>query len=490
MSNKTIKSSLVLVFFCLIYIISSNYFSKVYSADLDDVSATISNPRPSFSGALDGNHSSGASIVNIHTTSGDYPSVLTDSLVEGDGIAIGTGASIETNLEVATTSSATQFYLKAGLASAENDGYVVISTKSSDITVKLKTVSAVPNGSFRILVPALSHDTNSADGLPDGGYFDFGTSTGTLATLTCPSGSYTNYTFGASTATASNVTLAGVDYHSFICPYTGSGEVAEDFSTSSDFFLINDLINPAPKSNHSVGTADTHKIIIQNLDGSSNVIDQTSASIGVIEAVKVTASVAPQITFQITGVTYNKDICGFNARFGNGTDVTTTPATVPFGELGIADFTTAAQVLSVTTNAVDGFVVTAIENDQLGRNGGTCTGDSTATNCIRDSAGDTTSMTHAVSDEWVTTSNKGFAYSLHDVTGVTTEAFAYNESSRTFSARQFADAEDSQSPQTLFSSTAPTDDDELYVCYQIIPDTNTAAGNYENYITYTATATF
>jgi hypothetical protein len=99
-------------------------------------------------------------------------------------------------------------------------------------------------------------------------------------------------------------------------------------------------------------------------------------------------------------------------------------------------------------------------------------------------------MSHTTSDEWTQTTAKGFAYSLHDVNSTTTEAFAYNESARTFSAKQFADEEDSQTAQTIFSSATVADNQNLYVCYKIIASATTQAGFYENYLRYTATATF
>jgi hypothetical protein len=149
--------------------------------------------------------------------------------------------------------------------------------------------------------------------------------------------------------------------------------------------------------------------------------------------------------------------------------------------------------MSVSTNASGGYAVTAIENDQIGRNGGACAGDPTTGsngNCIQDVRGDSAAASDTVSDEWATSTSIGFGYSLHDLNGTTTEAFAYNESARTFSARQFADEENGGTPVTIFSDTTVTNNDNVYVCYRILPDATTAAGNYENYITYTATATF
>jgi hypothetical protein len=458
---------------------------QLRSASLTSVSVTLSNSRLSFRGALASGNTTGSTSVTIVTTAGNYPSTSSAQLVEGDVTKIGEGGSLA-NYTVASTSSLSTFTITSGLASGDADAADdVISSQSANLTVRFTTANAIANGRFRILVPALTNDAASADGIPDGGYFDF-TSAG--ATVTCPT-DLTGYDFVTGAATASAITIDGNDYHAFECAYSGNGATGTPFNASTnDAITITGLINPAPKSNHTTGTADTYSVIVQHINSTFTVSDYTTAGIGVIEAVKVTASVAPQITFQILGTA-----AGFNSACGVTTNVTTTPASVPFGEIPLSAFTNAVQGLSVSTNAVGGFSVTAIENDQLGRNGGACTGDPTITsntNCIADSRGDAGTMADDTSNEWNNTANKGFAYSLHDANTTTTEEFAYNESSRTFSARQFADAENTGVAQRIFRSTAPADNHNVYVCYRIIPGTLTAAGNYENYITYTATGTF
>lgn len=480
------KRSPILRSFALIFCIGVTFtvvshLERSRSANLTQVSVTLSNPRPSFWGSLTAGNTAGSSSVIITTTNGSYPSTNSGQLVEGDSIGIGDSSSIGAYTVGPTNdNTASTFGITTALASGDADsGDLAISTQSATLSVKFVTASAVNNGKFRVLVPALANDTNAQDGLPDSGYFDY---TPTTPTVTCPS-DVGNYTFGASTKAASSVTVGGVDYHSFVCPYTGTGSASQSFTANP--MTIAGLINPAPiTASHISGTADTYKIIVQNLDNSSNVVDSTTVSVGVVEAVRVTATVSPQISFRIIGLSSGTSACGVS------TGVTTTPILVPFGELSISSFTTAAQALAVSTNAANGFTVTALENDQLGRNGGVCTGDATGTSCIRDSIGDNTNMTHTVSDEFNNTATKGFAYSLHDVNSSTTEAFAYNESARTFSARQFADAEGGQSAVQIMSSTTPADNQNLYVCYRAIIPTTQEAGNYENYLTYTATATF
>jgi len=477
-----VGGSCVVAVFCL-----AKVFGQVFSANLTDVSVTTTNSRLSFRGALDAGNTAGSSQIIINTVANDqagsYPSSSSAQLVEGDVLRIGSAGTLRA-YTVASTSSFSTISLTAVLLAGDADvGDDVISTSSATLNVRFTTVSALTDGSFRILVPSVG-GAASQDGIPDGGAFDYGT---VAPTVTCPA-NLTGYTFSAGAPSAAAVTLNGTVYHSYTCAYTGAGAVGTAFDGSTeDYISIASVLNPAPTSGHVAGTADTYSVIVQHLNTGGTVIDSTTAKIGVLEAVKVTASVAPQITFKVLGLAAAVSACG------DTTDVTTTATTVPFGELTVGSFTLAAQGLSVSTNASGGYVVTALENDQLGRNGGACAGDpTTASNgdCIQDVRGDAAAAADGVSDEWVSTSQPGFGYSLQDVNTTVTEAFAYNESARTFSARQFADAENSGTAQTIFSDTTVASNDNIYVCYKIMPDATTAAGNYENYITYTATSTF
>lgn len=474
MIKKRLWSLLLLV---LTLILAGVFNQHPQSASLTSVSVTSSNPRPSFRGALAAGNTEGTSQIIINTTPNAYPSTSSAQLVEGDILRIGSAGDLG-SYTVASTSSLSTIYLKSalGVGHADEDDDVIASTSATQ-TVRFTTASALSEGRFRVLFPSLSDDNAAADGIPDGGYYDFGTS---APTVTCPT-DISNYDFVSGTATASTITIDSTDYHSFECAYSGTGAVGTSFSANP--LTITSLINPAPKTNHTTGIADTHPIILQHLDSSFNVVDQTAIQTGVIEAVKITATVPSQITFQVIGVSSGTSTCGIT------TDVTTTAASVPFGEISISDFTNAAQALTVSTNAVGGFVVTGSENDQLGRNGAACAGvnGSGIDTCIPDA--EVASMDSTTEQTWTSASYKGFAFALHDINDSTTEAFSYN-SPGAYSARHFADIADGETAATIFESAGVADNQNLYVCYRIIAESTTAAGNYENNVTYNATATF
>ncbi len=495
---------LLLLFAVLVggVVVVAKYFGAIYSANLLNVSVTTTNSRPSFRGALETGNLVGVSTVILDTTPnnqvGSYPSSSSALLQEGDVVSIGNSSTLS-NYTVASTSAIgpnsqlNEFQLYTPLLAGDADaGDDVISTQAANLNIRFTTVSAVNDGSFRILVPAGAGGTAARDGIPDGGAFDYGAS---APTVTCPT-TGGNYTFSAGTSTPNAATINGVTYHAYDCAYTGTGDVSTNFDGGGNGMItISQVINPAPKTSHIAGVADSYTVILQHRDSSNEAVDTTPVKIALIEAVKVSAYVAPQITFKIIGVDAGTSVCGLN------TNVTTTATNVPFEEISIGTFTTAAQGLNVSTNASGGYVVTAAENDQLGRNGTACTGDPTAPegsvdfnpSCIQDVRGDAAAATESVSDEWNNvgvTDNSGFGFSLHDVNTTVTEAFAYNESARSFSARRFPDLEDGESPATIFTENTVAANDNVFVCYRIMPDITTSAGNYENYITYTATATF
>lgn len=509
--KNMVRLLVLVVLFGTLTAVTAHLSPKQYSASLSTVSVTLSNSRLSFRGALKAGNSTGSTIAYINTTPNAYPSTASSQLVQGDTVTVGNAGAmglftVDDSFNNTTTAfrDEDKIYLSAGLAAGQADtGDDVISTQSAQLTTKLSTVDAIANGRFRILVPALANDAASGDGIPDGGYYDFGAST---PTVTCPADVASTYDFVAGTATKSAILVGATEYHSFECAYSGTGANGTAFDGSSQgAFIVNSLINPAPTTNHQQGVADTYRIIIQHIDSNFVAVDQTTVAIGVIEAVKVTATVAPQITFKIIGVNNGSDVCGLS------TSVSTSAALVPFGDLLISSFTQAAQAFSISTNASAGYSVTALENDQMGRNGATCTGVVPSTDCIPDTPGDAANITSSSAGLWTTTNTKGFGFTLDNKNAVANltlpfqhdtnaNGSGYNCASNSSTGctggqlchcfRSFADAENSGTAQIIGSATIPVDNHNFYLCYRGVISTTQAAGYYENYVTYIATATF
>ena len=469
----------------LILLLASQFFNlslfigpkKLDSANLTNVSDTLSNNRLSFRGELDGNHAAGTAVITLNTNStpGDARNTSTGSasLMANESVQVGAD---NVSIAIKTIESASRIVLGSGITNAESDDTMVVATSSAVHTATFTPVSVINSGAFRVLIPAAS--TAAADGFPDAGGFDFSTTT---PTVSCAGGGG-NMTFETGTATASAVQVGSTYFHSFECRYIGTGDSPAAVTMYIGTPDGGKLINPAPSSTTRLpGQADTYTFRTRHVYGTTQsytTVDETLGTVGVIEAVRVTATVAPILTFQISGRAASSTNCGLTQE----ATITTTYNTVPFGTISTTDFYDAAQMLSVSTNAASGYVVTASESATL--TAYNVTGTPTLANTTCDTA-----CTSSTATEWNTATNKGFGYSLEDGNGTpvtdVSATIVYNYSSRTFNARSFGTV-----GENIMTSTGVVDSDQAYVCYRIIVSGTQTAGDYENYVIYIATATF
>jgi len=464
----------------VLFVFLPAYLPKTQSANLTSVSDTLSTSKLSFYGLMGSGNSVGETLILINTTTA--PSTSSSQLASPSASTAKIGSNIYTVSGVMPNGDQSKFSISAALQSGDQTaGNAIIATSSASHTIKFTTASAVPNGAFRVLIQATANTGSSNDGIPDGDGFDFNAAAPSVA---CPTDSGT-YDFVAGTASAAAITISGTKYHAFECRYSGTGSVGGSFQSNP--IIVTSLINPAPKIGHAVGTSDGYSVIVQNLDYAYSLIDQTSLQIGIIEQVRVSATVAPQLTFKIAGIP--SGALG-SVACGTTTDVTTTPTTVPFGQVSITSFMHAAQSLEVSTNAIGGYVVTAQQNYPL-----KIINTSTS---IADATGNGSNITYASKGRWDSTTYKGFGYGLKyigKVSGTGSAAFEHSDTDGnctggTFCAKQFADLSNSEPAQTIFSSSGVSDSENVDVCYKIVISNTQAAGDYENNITYTATSTF
>ncbi len=457
----------VLLFCFVFFLISFIYFPhQTDSANLTTTKDTLQSSRLSFAGRVKSPTVAGSSHVWIYTSSAaEFYSITTAALRAGDSLTIG-----DSSYTIGSIVDTDEFTLTTNLDSGDAADPSAIYLKSAPQHVlTFNTASSIAGGFFRVLIPAAT--SNSNDGNPDSTGFDFNTSVTLTPTDT------TGYTFLTNTATASGGTNCPSGWHCFEFHYIGAGGI----STAITLKLGNTSgattpIAPAPASGHTVGTADTYTFKVQNFvnaaDPTGTPTDQTQGKIGVIEAVRVTATVDPTITFSIAGVSSGGSACGIT------TDVTTTATAVPFGTLSLNTFFDGAQLLTVSTNAVNGYSVTAIENDQMSIGG---LGVTTIPDTVCNNPG--TDCTSTAEQNWdVAASAPGFGYTLTSVSGATVPF----TTGANFSSRPF----DATTVREVMSSGGVSDSHTANVCYRISVDSTQAAGDYENQITYTATASF
>lgn len=487
MSNKKKKTLakiiltlfLIVQFYGLFYGLSAIKPPKLESANLSTVSDTLSNNRLSFRGQVSGAHAAGAAAITLQTTPGSMATENTSTgsaaLVGNESVQVGTNNAPTT---LKTIESASRLVMATGITNAVLDAAPVFATVSAVHTVRFTPVSTVANGAFRVLIPASSGNAN--DGIPDKNGFDFSAA---APTVTCTGGN--GMTFETGTATASAISISSQAYHSFECRYSGAGTSGTAVIMTIGTAAGSKIINPSPaSSSRNPGQADTYTFRVRQTNGTSqtySVVDESLGTIGVVEAVRVTATVAPILTFSITGISADSgSYCGIS-RSASSPDSTVNE--IPFGTISTTAFTDAVQLLTVSTNAAGGYSVTASESAAL------TAWNITGTPTIPDTTcGGSCTVTTAA--EWNTAgTQRGFGYTLAEAnaTDAVTDTLEYNNGGAAFKARPFGITAE----QIMRSNPAgAVDADQAYVCYRIVVSGSQQAGDYENYIVYIATATF
>lgn len=453
--------------------------AQLDSANLTSVKDTLQSSRLSWGARVESTGTAvGASLVQIQSApAAPLNSTSTANLHAGDSILI--NANSYTVVDILDDD---EFTVNPVVQTGDaDDGDPIYLEQKPQHVITFDTASAVADGYFRILLPADA--TTPADGNIDDGGFDF-----TSGSIDVTATDTTNYDFVTGVATASGGTgcTSPANYNCFEVHYSGSGGIGTSITlTIGNTNGTNTPIAPGENSTHTEATADTYTFQVRNYSSGDALIDQTNGSIGLIESVRVTATVDPTISFAISGVSTATSTCGATPDIDTTTG-TNSPLAVPFGSLSLNTFKDASQKLTVSTNATNGYAVTAIEDDELGKDGAT-------TPNIADTPGDNTSASDSVSDEWNTASNNGFGYSIQNVDAASVP-FQYSTATGnctgTFCARQFANNAATDSPAQIMSSTTVANAEDIYMCYRVSISGTQQAGDYENLVTYTATATF
>jgi hypothetical protein len=470
--NFRVKNTrLVCFIFATIFfeLLSFFYPTLSYAANLTVAKNTLQSSRMSFNGRVKSPTIAGSSHVWIYTSAnGSATSITTAGLKPGDTLTIGenTGYIIDTIVDD------DEFTLTTNLSSGDADDTDVIYFKAKpQHVITFKTASAISGGFFQVLIPAAASGSNN--GIPDITGWDFNSSVSVSAT------DVSGYTFGSVVATAAGETGCNTpaNFHCFEFHYTGSGGAGTDITLNiGNTDGSNTMVAPAPSAGRAAYTADMYTFIIKNFTNGSNpnsatATDEVTGKFAVIESIRVTATVDPSITFKIEGVAKSASTCSLT------TDVDTTSTAVPFGVLTLDTFRVGSQKLTVSTNAVSGYAVTAIENTALSNL-------AVSPSYIADTTCDAADCTHTSGSDWATNTVSGFGYTTAVVASSPTIAPIAPH------FQHFPNIAATESPFQIMSSPGIASSQAIYVCYQIAVGATQPAGTYENQVTYTATASF
>lgn len=471
----------------------------VSAANFTSASATLTNSRFSYrAGVLTG--TSGNSVVTIdssgnadNNTTHLFPGDVVCFTDVGENGCIGnktyTVANLPSSTSIGLTSPLTDDLL--------TDGYVIASA-SAALTLTFTTADVIPiNGDLFITIPTVNTANRTNDGIPD-----------TAATIATNGFDQGKIVLGDVTAPAANCTQWGTIV-------VTSGDATNDLriqipkatatcAASSALTIIigstNNLINPAPLTTHTQGVADSYQINIKSRDGSGNTIDQSDVIVAPVEGILVSATVDETLSLTVAGITADSGAyCGVT-RTASTPDTTATA--ISWGTISstyAAATHNTDQQITVSTNAKSGYSVYIEESDQMGKDGNTCTGTApsagdytfSAGTCIRDSVCGAVACSESLSKDWTDMATYvGLGFSLENTSG-TDATFLYNESSRTFSARQIADVtQGAETRAAIMTNVGPVSGSSAYVCYRIAISGLQPAGYYYNKVRYTAIPIF
>lgn len=491
-----VKNITLLVILITATVISVVFYPRpIKSAPPTSVKNTLSSSQLSYFARIGTGVSTGDSLIRV-ALSGN-PTNDTNNLFVGDTIGIGVSVAggpltIYTVKDIGNTAL---FQINSAIGSSNAYvGVAIIATRSAIHTFSFTPQSNFTSGYWEFLIKASNTGGETInDGIPDTNGFDLGqdigsTSTGSgtrlqITDVTCPSnwgiGATTAFSVGT-TAVITNGVGTTATYHVISC-YLGVGGtnqigVGYTMTIGKDLASGSQLINPSP-ANTAEGSADVYTFYIRHRDSSSVLFDGDTiqGKIALVEAVRVTATVDPTITFTIdaTGVGTGSTACNSPAFGLNAANTTATQ--VAFGTLLLASANDLGQRLSAITNADGGYVVTAYEDGKMKNiTDGTTIPDTTC------GGGGCTSS--GVGTSWTSYSASGWGYTIQNLS-VGTTIFSYGN------YRPFGDGA-ANAQQIMKNTTTPTANEQAYVCYRLTASSTQEAGNYENRLIYTATATF
>ncbi|MFC1710374.1 hypothetical protein ACFL0F_01800 [Patescibacteria group bacterium] len=523
LKNRKLKNKIPFIILTLIFV---SIFSVLYiikpketkSANFTSATATLGSSRFSYlAGITTG--TSGSS--NVQIDSSGNPDNNVNHLFPGDTVCFTNTEYLGCSDDVAYTVAATegvggdQFTTNSPLASSLGVNDIAIATSSGSLAIAVTLVNDVPNGGDLLITIPMANSVDGNDSFPDfnttvatSGFDLNGITVDDISVSTSTSGTCVN---GDWTATETITEGSGSSDHTIRVDRSGSS--CEANSTTVTITIDSDpgIINPAPiNAARTQGAADEYTINIKSRDNTDATIDESDVMVAPVEAVLVSATVEETLTFQVCGVDTDlstqeagcfstpASICGEAAAL----DVATYAYSVPFGAISTAEtFLDAAQYMEISTNADGGYAVTIQQNDQMGKDGATCTGNPTdpvTSNCIPDNPGDA-ALNFDTSDDCDTASVNGLCFSQDDgpETGSPTFAVKYDvtgdscDPSPTFCARSAADQENGpETPQTIISATNPSASHDGFVCWRLSVDGTQPAGYYFNKVMYVATPVF
>lgn len=466
-------------FFIIVAIVFLSFCTqKAHAATLSNLSDTITTSRPSAASPLSADAASSAVTLSIYNNGSRY--LASDS---AQLIRTSTAADVGTAKIIASQSAAlTTLYLTSGLSSAAQAGTDVAVTNITAMhKISFQLPNAVPS-SGKIIITFPGSGVTIAS--PSATTFSFNglTSANAAANISYKLDGSATCTFSVTAPSITCTTSANVAAGTTITFLIGCTDAStnETSCTTQSPRLIN------PTKTAAAGTGDSWTVNVKTQDSGSVDLDSGVTKISTIESVQVQATVDASLSFTIAGVANGSAINTGNTSGCTNTEntnsgIAATATSVNLGSLPISSGTDpniSAQLITVTTNAFNGYSLTATASGHLI--------DNSTGFAIADS---TTPATFPATTPWfgvhacgadVNTSTWGTAGSTTNRGG--SGGAKYGWPTKTSSVTL---ASDSTGPITGTSGNGLTTAE-----YAAAADANVPPGTYASVITYVATATF
>jgi len=336
---KLLKLSIVffISFSCIFLLVR-----KANAASFSSAKDVISTSRPSAAAPLAANVAAGATLFTFDNNGSRF--LASDSAIFWPD----TGETLES--KTVASMSGNTVYLAQATSNTHHKGAAVIVPVTATHTITFRTVTAVPSGGFIKIIFPVGNTSNPAspsasgfsfNGLASGNISISGTSCGSW-TIT-PASGLVQCTLSSAISSPTTITVT-----------LGSSTPA--------------LINPTKAA--AAGTADTWSINIQTTDSGGTILDQSRIKVGTVESVEVYATVDPTFTFSIAGINNGQAINTGNTTGCTNTETVntgfnSTATEVNLGVLGPGVINIGAQLLTITTNGINGYTLTATSSGFL-----------------------------------------------------------------------------------------------------------------------------
>lgn len=330
-------------------LVFSVFIPKAHASEFATIFDRISTSRPSPSSVINGSFASGVSQLTILNNKSRFLASDSAHIIDKS-----TGALVENQIIASQSSDLTTLYLTANTGNALSSSNAIIVPIVAMHTVQFQTSTSVPSdGKIVITFPGAANNTAS----PSASTFAFNNlSSSQIAINNASCGSWTI----ASPSITCNLNSA-ITPGTTVTVLIGCSAQSGGACTTSSPVLIN------PTKSAATGTADLWTLNVSTTDNGGAPLDSNKVRIATLDATNVHAQVDPSLTFTIAGIADGTSLSTVDAACSDTTNVgnATTATDVDLGFLSNGNINIAAQKLTVSTNAANGYAITATSSGRF-----------------------------------------------------------------------------------------------------------------------------